>query len=318
MSLRVHLVIGASSFVGRHAVAALSEHVRVRSAELGDDLEAAMSGIEVVHMAAPLYSPYERLNAGVGHRQQPHQRLRELIRLARQEGVKRLVYVSSTAVFGPRRDVRLSERIVPAPQHPYERLLARDEEWLRQQFWPEVVVLRPAQLLGPGEPVLSSLVEQMIRGRPLIMPGGGHAPRSFLAGRDLGGAMAAAAFRGLPGAAYLLGGVRATWNEVVRAAAAALSVRARLGRLPNDLAYLVASSRGIGLRMGEQCWPTPYLVDLFGRPQLVEDGWSRRELGWEMETKTLEAGLAGLAEWVREGASAPATTGAVTSSPGTV
>ena len=39
-----------------------------------------------------------------------------------------------------------------------------------------------------------------------MLHGGGGAPRTFLAGSDLGTAFAAAGLRGEPGAAYLLGG----------------------------------------------------------------------------------------------------------------
>jgi hypothetical protein len=46
-------------------------------------------------------------------------------------------------------------------------------------------------------------------------------------------------------------------------------------------------------------------VDLLARPQVVEDGWSRRELSWRPLVATFEAGLAELPEWHRDTAPVP-------------
>jgi len=74
-------------------------------------------------------------------------------------------------------------------------------------------------------------------------------------------------------------------------------VRPRLGRRAYDLAYLAAALRLPRRRVARACWPTPVLVDLLARPQVIDDGWSRRELTWEPEVLTFPDGLAGLADW---------------------
>ena len=314
-------MIGASGFAGRHAVTALGEHGPVRAADPGEGLAAAMKGIEVVHVAAHLYSPFDRLAWRARWRRgRPNRLLVELMRLARREGVRRVVMMSSTSSLGTPRDGRVSERTRPAPEHPYERLLAYDEAWLRDQYDPEVVVVRAAQAFGPGEPVLSRLLDRLLRGwvlrGRLLLPGGGRAPRSFVAGPDLGRAFHAAALRGAPGGAYLVGGFKGSWRELISAAASALHVEARVTRLPYDLAYLAASARATsGLPLTQRCWRSPCAVDLITRQQVVEDGWSRRELSWAPEVTNFAHGLAGLAEWVRQSAFAPGK-GKVVASPG--
>jgi nucleoside-diphosphate-sugar epimerase len=290
----IHLVIGAGGYAGRHAVTALREHVRVRTAEPGDDLAAAVRGAAVVHVAVPLRSPFAR--PGWRERRRPHPLLVEVAARAREAGVGRIVLLSSATACGLLPGGRVSERTRPRPESAHERALALDETWLRELGRPEAVVLRPAQPFGPGEPVLSRLVHALVAGR-LSPPGGGRAPRTFVAGADLGRAFAAAGLRGGPGQAYLVGGVEGSWRELLTAAAAALSVRARLGRRGYDLAYLAAALRAPRARAARECWPTPPLVDLLARPQVVDDRWSRRELTWEPEVRTFEAGLAGLAEW---------------------
>lgn len=276
-----------------------------------DDLAEAMDGIETVHLTATLYSTFDRLC--VRGRPPAHPLAARVVDLARRAGVSRLIVLSSAAVYGFSRDGRISERIRPLPEHPYELLLARNEEWLRQQSPPDVVVLRAAQLFGPGEPLLTYLVNRLVARRPVLLPGGGRARRTFLAGPDLGRAFLAASLRGEPGAAYLVGGARSSWRELVEAAARALSVTPQLRRLPYDLAYLATSAR-----LGRGSWPTTYLVDLLSRPQVVEDGWSRRELCWKPEVTTVAAGLVGLADWYREASAAAPAGASVISSPHSV
>jgi nucleoside-diphosphate-sugar epimerase len=290
----VHLVIGGAGHAGRHAAAAIGEHVRVRTAEVGDDLARAMRGVEVVHLAVEVRSPLERPRRE--RRSPPHPFLVALVDAARAAGVRRLVCLSSAQALGFTTDGRVSERTPARPEHPYERLLAADEAWLRDQYQPDVVLLRPAQGFGLGEPVLSCLVHRMATGR-LPLPGGGRARRTFLASADLGQAFHAAALRGQSGAAYLLGGFLGSWWDLLDAAAEALSVRSGLARASYDVAYLAASVRSLGVPLGRQGWQTPFLVDLLGRPQVVEDGWTRRELSWAPAVGGFRAGLLGLADW---------------------
>lgn len=301
----MHLVIGANGFAGRHAVTALGEHGPVRAADLGDGLAAAMEGVEVVHVATQLYSPFDRLAWRARWRRgRPNVLLVEMMRLAREAGVRRVVVMSSTSALGTPRDGRVTERTWPAPEHPYERLLAADEAWLRDQYDPDVVLLRPAQAFGAGEPVLSRLLDGLLRswlfrGR-LLLPGGGRASRTFVAGPDLGRAFHAAALRGAPGGAYLVGGFKGSWRELIFAAASELHIDAHVTRLPYDLAYLAASARASsGLPLAQRCWRNPCVVDLITRPQVVEDGWSRRELSWAPQVTNFASGLTGLADWVR-------------------
>lgn len=313
----MHLVIGVESFAGRHAVTALGQHGPVRGVAPGDNLAAALAGVEVIHVAGELYSPFDRLAwRARGRRGQPNPWLVQLVRLARLAGVRRVVFLSSASALGSSRNGRLSERSQPRPEHPLERLLNYDERWLRRQSNPEVVVLRAAQPFGPGEPVMTRLLGRMLRGR-LRLPCGGRASRTFVSGDDLGRAFVAAALRGSQGGAYLVGGVKGSWRDLMTAAADALTVRPRIGSVPYDLAYLAAALRtASGLPVGSDCWATPFAVDMIARPQIVEDGWDRRELCWQPEVTSLEQGLAELADWVRNAQARPDLSRAPSSAPG--
>lgn len=288
----MHLVIGAAGFAGRHAVTALGDQVRVRTAEPDDDLTAAMEGVDVVHLVAERHSPFRR---GGRRRRTPDPLLAAAADAAVAAGVRRLVLLSWTSSLGSPPDGRVSERTVGRPYHLHERLLARDEAWLLARSRPEVVVVRAATPFGPGEPVLTRLLRDLVDGR-LSLPRGGRAERSFLAGPDLGRAMLAAGLRGQPGMAYLAAGCRGTWRGLLDQAASLLGVRHRAASVPYDVAYLAAAGHLAGVAGGAVSWPTPCLVDLLARGLIVEDGWSRRELSWEPEVRTFAEGLAELAD----------------------
>lgn len=265
----MHLVIGAGSYAGQAVTAALAGRVRVARAEPDEDLETAMAGAEVVHLLVPLRSPLEEPVL------EPHPLLAEVVRAAARVGVRRLVYLSSIHVLGGH-DRRITERTPPQPRLAYERAVAADETWVRQQGWVDVVTVRPAQVLAGDEPVTARLLHQLATGR-LLIPGGGRTPRTFVVGSDLGAALAAAGLRGAPGASYLVGGFVASWREVVEALAAAAGLPSRLAWLPQEVAQLAASARR--LMPGQEHW-TRSAVELISRPCIVADGWSRRELGW--------------------------------------
>jgi nucleoside-diphosphate-sugar epimerase len=284
----VHVVIGASGGVGRAVVAALEGRVRVRRAEPDDDLRAVMEGAEVVYLSVRLRDPLARLPRDRWARQ-PHPYLRHVVDHARAAGVRRLAYLSTTYVLGFQ-EGRISERTIPRPRHPYEQLAAEDERWLRERERPDTVTVRAPQVVAPGEPVLTCLTRQLA-GHRLLLPGGGREPHAFVTAADLGAALAAAGVRGAPGLAYLVAGFRTTWRNLVLTLAKELGLPPRVGWLSYDLTRLAAWLQRLRPPAGQECWSTPFMADLFGRPYLVADGWSRRELGWAPVATTLEAAV---------------------------
>src|ERR1700730_13522157 len=142
----MHLVIGAAEYAGRYAIAELSTHFPVQGVELSEDLETAMAGVETVYMAAELHSPLLRLRAAPG----PDPRLVKLVRRAEAAGVPRLAHLSTAQVLGPAPRSPLFEESPIKPYHAYEKLHARDEQWLLGQRGIETVTLRPRRGSGRG------------------------------------------------------------------------------------------------------------------------------------------------------------------------
>src|SRR5258706_12003606 len=152
-----------------------------------------------------------------------------------------------------------------------------EEVWLaRAAEDMEVVVLRPARVIGPGEEwMIPRLIRRLVDGR-IWLAGGGRVTQTFIAASDVGRACLAAAERGKPGRKYLLAGFDSTWREFLELAAHSLDVPCRVVSLPYDLAFL----RGLGVDMvtpsGAVVWPGVYAVDAIAKPHLYDDSQTHR------------------------------------------
>lgn len=74
-----------------------------------------------------------------------------------------VVLVSSTGVLGGGDGERVTEATPPDPQRPTARVLLAAEE-LAGQLFPDLVIVRPAGIYGPGR---TSMVERVRRGAPM-------------------------------------------------------------------------------------------------------------------------------------------------------
>jgi nucleoside-diphosphate-sugar epimerase len=288
------VVIGASDYAGRHALRALPDADAVAA---GGDLESAVEGAGTVILAATTWDPGHRLRST----REPHPLVARTLAACQRAGVRRLVHLSTALVWGADQPagVAITEDVEVCPVHAYEKLKRREEEWLRlKRGQLELVVVRAATGFGAHEGLLARLLGEL-EGGHLRLVGGGRVPHSFLAGPDLGRALAAAAQRGRPGATYLVTGFDGTWRELLEAAARRLGFTARIGSVPYDLAYLEAALRELRTAAGAECWPNLHTLDLLAKPHRFEGGRSRRELVWSPSVGSFEEGVGELADWYR-------------------
>ena len=294
----MHLVIGAGEFLGDHVSKSLSSDAPVIELAADADQETmadAMSGVEFVHNCAIAWSPARRLR----FRNQPPPLLDRIVQAAQRAGVRRLVHVSTADVYGPDHFSRITEKAALKPSHAYEKLRLLEEERLHETAdGLEVVVLRPARVIGVGEDwLIPRLMVGLGRGR-IWLPAGGRAGQCFITASDVGRACLAAADRGTPGRSYLISGFDSTWREFLELAARSIDISCEIGSLPYDLAFLRALAEEMVTPAGAPVWPGVYAVDAIGKPHLYDDSHSRRELTWSPSVGSFEQEMPVMGDWL--------------------
>lgn len=174
------------------------------------DLDRAFDGAEVVfHLAGragvrPSFSSEERYvhdNVIATER---------VLGAARRVGVRRVVYASSSSVYGDG-DAPFREDAAPNPISPYGRTKLDAEERCLAASGPdlEAVALRYFTVFGPGQRpdmALRLFAEAALAGRPIILLGDGTQRRDFTYVHDVVAATVAAADAPVGGLAVNVGG----------------------------------------------------------------------------------------------------------------
>lgn len=325
------LITGASGFIGGRLAARMAgegasvrclarassdtaelealglEVVRGELADRGSLARAAQGCATVVHCAA-LVSDWatvaEIRDANVAG-------TRNLLAAAAGAGVGRLVHISTTDVYG----------------HPGGRSVAEDEPQRRFANWyaqskreaehelaafpgasPEIVVLRPATVYGPGSVEVIGEIAEAIRAGHMLLVGGGAAVAGLCYVENLLDAVLLALER--PAAAgrtfNVTDGLDLSWRRLTGDLAAGLGCRPPRLSIPYPAAAAIAVTLESAYRLARRLTglrTRPLLsrqaVQVLGRDQDFSNAALRRELGWEPRVG-YEDGLAATVAWLRE------------------
>jgi UDP-glucose 4-epimerase len=126
-----------------------------------------------------------------------------LMEAMRDVGVKRVVFISSGAVYGNQQVQPVNEAALPNPRSPYAVSKLSAEYYIRTigRLWGiETVVLRVFNAYGPGQhlppvhaPVVPYFLRQAAQNGTLVVHGDGNQTRDYVYVDDVVDAMAAAA-----------------------------------------------------------------------------------------------------------------------------
>lgn len=188
------LIIGGGGFIGRRLARKLAATgVRVTVADHSPPLDSsAAPGVEHLIQDVRRLSP-DHLPAGPDttiyllaavHRTPGHESeeyfetnvtgARRVAAFAAATGVRRIVFTSSIAVYGPG-EARKSEATTPKPETAYgwSKLLAEFElrGWAEDDPYRQLVIARPAVVFGPGEGGNFSRLAAALRRRIFAYPG---------------------------------------------------------------------------------------------------------------------------------------------------
>jgi dihydroflavonol-4-reductase len=257
-----------------------------------ESLRAAVDGCELVFNAMGIpeqWLPDERAFDRVNARGTEN-----VVRAAREAGVRRVVQTSTIDVFEAASGERFDEtNLARGPKGtPYERSKQRAEELaLAARGEMELVFVNPAAVYGPGPGEISldtQLIEPVVRKKlPALTPGG----MGVVFSEGLAQGHLLAADRGRDGERYILCDRHVTLREL------ALTVKrvAGEGRVPPVLPVPVARALAAASEVGARRFGIPPLLS---RGQLYFLLWNARpdssraqdELGWE--PTALEDGIA--------------------------
>jgi UDP-glucose 4-epimerase len=206
------LVTGGAGFIGSHLVDALIEkgfdvvvidnlstgkrenlNPKAKFYELDirdlEKIKPVFDGVEYVfHLAARPRVPYSIEFPVESHSNNVLGTLNVLI-AAKDAGVKKLIYSSSSSVYGEQEKLPLHEEMVPNPQSPYALQKLTGEKYCQlfhKLYGLPTVSLRYFNVYGPRISfegsyvlVLGVFLQQKIKGEPLTIEGDGEQSRDF-------------------------------------------------------------------------------------------------------------------------------------------
>ncbi|MFQ5679196.1 MAG: NAD-dependent epimerase/dehydratase family protein [Gemmatimonadota bacterium] len=309
------LVTGATGFIGGHLAHRLAARERAVVTGVGRHLEKAAElraeGVELVRADVRDARFMRRLlrdkaylfhaAAWMGHGPDSEaeelnvEAVGRLVRLAAAAGVRRLVHVSSIAVYGsPTRPVMDEDTPLDTRQDDvYGRTKARGEVRAREaarEEGVELTVVRPAMVYGPRSRTWTVKILRLVKeGKPILLgDGGGHCHPVFVENL-VDGMLLAATSPAAPGETYNFSDPPVPWREYVGHYAAMCGVAPRslpvwIGKLAagfNDAFKLRLSldRRRIAFLQNRSVYPTAKAErDLGYRPRVgLEEGMRRTE-----------------------------------------
>lgn len=246
------LVTGGAGFIGSHLVDRLGERndvaviddlstgslrnlssarrtVVLKRASILEPgpLATAMGDREVVYHLAARTSVPESVSKPNEYWQTNVEGTVNVLKTAADAGARRIVFVSSAAVYGESPETPKRESMTPAPASPYAITKMVGEfacEEIRQLKGIETVVVRIFNAYGPRQDLLSPYVsviakfsEAVAAHRSIEIFGDGEQTRDFLYVTDIAEGLELAAEKPVNGEVFNLGSGQATSvNEVVR------------------------------------------------------------------------------------------------------
>jgi nucleoside-diphosphate-sugar epimerase len=235
-------VVGIDCFVDNYSASIKASNIKdlksQRRFEFSDqslldaDLSALLDGVDLVFHQAAL--PGVRTSWGGQFKVYTDNNIlgtQTLLEACKDRPIKKIVYASSSSVYGDTTDLPMRESSLPSPVSPYgvSKLAAEHLCWLYfQNFGVPVVSLRYFTVYGPRQRpdmAFHRFFRWALEDRPLEVYGDGKQSRDFTHVSDIVTANWLAAERAAPGEVFNIGGgSQTTLSQVIE------SVREMVGR----------------------------------------------------------------------------------------
>jgi dihydroflavonol-4-reductase len=325
-------VTGATGFVGSHIAQELSRHgadlrILIRSSSklanlegipaetvVGDLLQvdalrSALSGCDaVMHVAADyrlwVTDPDKMHATNVTG-------TRELLRLAREQGVPRVVYTSSVATMGFFSDGRLCDEATPVSlsnmigHYKRSKYLAEQEAVAAARAGQQVIILNPTTPIGSGDikptPTGRIIVDFLKRKFPAYM----HTGLNLVDVAEVARTHVKALTVGQSGERYILGGENLTLKQLLDKMSAITGLPSPTMRVPHSVAMLFAmwDQTFTGKLLRREPRATVEAVRMGKKMMFVSSAKAERELGFRVVP--VYAALRSAIDWFRANGYAP-------------
>ena len=302
---------GATGFIGNHvahAYAAQGATLRVLTRKtsnlagiegldadtvVGDlrqteTLRSALSGCEaLVHVAADyrlwVRDPREMYAANVDG-------TRELLRLAREVGVAKVVYTSSVATMGFKMDGTIVDEATPVKlgemigHYKRSKFLAEQEAIAAAKSGQHVMILNPTTPIGPGDakptPTGRILVDFLKKNFPAYVNTGLNLVDVF----EIARTHVVALERGTPGERYILGGENLTLKQILDRLSTITGLPSPKLRVPHSvaMAYAFFEENLTGRLRGREPRATVEAVQMGRKMMFATSAKAQRELGFNV------------------------------------
>lgn len=329
--MRVFLT-GATGFVGSHVARALhdagaqlrlltrkssrTEHLRQLNAEIvtGDlrqpeNLRSALAGCDaLIHVAADyrlwVRDPQAMYAANV-------EGTRALLHLARETGVRRVVYTSSVATMAFRSDGTIVDEETPVSlahmigHYKRSKFLAEQEAIHAAQNGQQVIILNPTTPIGANDakptPTGRIVVDFLNRKFPAYVDTG----LNFVDVEAIAAMHVAALDRGTPGERYILGGENLTLKQFLDRMAAMTGLPSPTMRVPHSVAMTFAffDEWITGRMLGREPRATVEAVRMGRKKMFASSAKAERDLGYQI--RPIDAALQAAVDWFRANGYAP-------------
>ena len=295
----------------RAAIDTLKADLVVGDLRQPESLRRALRGCDaLVHVAADyrlwVRDPKEMYAANVDG-------TRELLRMAREEGVAKVVYTSSVATMGFRSDGSIVDESTPVSLkdmigvYKRSKFLGEQEAIAAAKAGQHVMILNPTTPIGPGDakptPTGRIIVDFLNRRFPAYVDTGlnlvdvGEVARMHVAALD----------RGTPGERYILGGENLTLKQILDRMSAITGLPSPTTKVPHAVAMTFAffDETITGKIRGKEPRATVEAVRMGKKFMFASSARAERELGFK--NVPIYNALRGAIEWFIARGYAPPT-----------
>ena len=266
-----------------------------------ESLRSAIRGCDaLVHVAADyrlwVRDPQQMYAANV-------EGTRELLRIAREEGVAKVVYTSSVATMGFKADGTIVNEETPVAlsdmigHYKRSKFLGEQEAIQAAKAGQHVMILNPTTPIGPGDakptPTGRIIVDFLNRNFPAYVDTG----LNLVDVIEVARMHVVALERGTPGERYILGGENLTLKQILDRLAAITGLKSPTLKLPYVFAFAtgVVDEMVTGRLLGREPRATIDAVRMGRKTMFVSSAKAERELGWR--TVPVDGALRRSVDW---------------------